>query len=51
MEKSVGSAADTAAIENMILEEAGSYFSGDRDAEAVAALIQNRVQLYLNERQ
>lgn len=51
MEKSVGRAVDTSEIENILLEEVGSYFSGDRDAEAVARLIQNRVQLYLRERQ
>ena len=51
MEKSVGRAVDTSEIENILLEEVGSYFSGDKDAEAVAQLIQNRVQLYLKERQ
>ncbi len=38
------------AIKSIILEEAGAYFSGDQDAETVAAQIQNRVQLYLDER-
>lgn len=37
------------AVENIILEELDSYFSGDKDAQTVADLIQNRVQLYLNE--
>lgn len=41
----------TAAIKKIILEELGSYYSGDKDAQSVAALIQNRVQLYLNEHQ
>lgn len=50
MEKCAGISTDTSAIEDIIREEAGSYFSGDRDAEAVAELVQNRVQLYLNER-
>lgn len=38
------------AIKSIILEEAGAYFSGDQDVETVAAQIQNRVQLYLDER-
>lgn len=37
------------AVEDIVLEELDSYFSGDKDAETVAALIQNRVQLYLDE--
>ena len=36
-------------IENIILEEAAGYFAGDKEAEEVAARIQNRVQLYLDE--
>lgn len=40
----------TAEIENIIYEEAGGFFAGDRDAQSAAELIQNRVQLYLNER-
>ena len=51
MENSVGRSVDTNAIESIITEEAGSYFSGDKDIAAVASIIQNRVQLYLNERQ
>ncbi|MCM1136818.1 MAG: extracellular solute-binding protein [Clostridium sp.] len=35
----------------IILEEASGYFSGQKSAEDVAAVIQNRVQLYLNETQ
>lgn len=34
----------------MVSNKAGSFFAGDKDAQAVAELIQNRVQLYLNER-
>lgn len=49
MEKSVGKNVGTSVIEDIIMEEAGSYFSGDRDAAAVAGIIQNRVQLYLKE--
>ncbi len=49
MEGSVGKAVDTDAIAEIILEESGNYFSGDRDAAEVAGIIQNRVQLYLNE--
>lgn len=37
-------------IEGIIMEEVGAYFSGDRDVESAAAQIQNRVQLYLDER-
>jgi len=33
----------------IISEEAGSFWSGDKTAEAVADIIQNRVQLYLEE--
>lgn len=51
MENLVARRVDTGDIENIILEEAGSYFSGDKDVAAVADIIQNRVQLYLNERQ
>ncbi|MCM1118481.1 MAG: extracellular solute-binding protein [bacterium] len=40
----------TSDVENIILEELDSFFSGDKDAQTVAAMIQNRVQLYLNER-
>lgn len=37
-------------IMNIIYEEAESFFQGEKSAEDVAGLIQNRVQLYLNER-
>lgn len=40
---------DTGYIQQIITEETESYFTGVRDAEAVAGLIQNRVQLYLKE--
>lgn len=40
---------DTRYIQQIISEETAGYFSGDRDAETVAQLIQNRVQLYLHE--
>lgn len=36
-------------IANIIEEEVGAYFSGDKTAEDVAALIQNRVTIYLGE--
>ncbi len=36
-------------LREIILEEAEAYFSGDKDVQAVADIIQNRVQLYLNE--
>ena len=37
-------------IRNIIYEEAESFFQGQKTAEDVAGLIQNRVQLYLDER-
>lgn len=37
-------------IMNIIYEEAESFFRGQKSAEDVAGLIQNRVQLYLHER-
>lgn len=36
-------------VANIILEEVGAYFTGDKSVEAVSELIQRRVQLYLNE--
>ncbi len=40
---------NTEPIQQIIIEEVENYFAGIRDAEAVAGLIQNRVQLYLKE--
>ena len=37
-------------ILQIISEEAPGYYSGQKEAGDVAALIQNRVQLYVNER-
>ena len=37
-------------IPEMVAEEAGAYFAGDKTAQEVAALIQSRVRLYLAER-
>ena len=37
------------AIYNIITEEIPAYLSGDKDAENVAKLIQNRAQIYLSE--
>lgn len=45
---SVGSNYDTDII-NIINEEAAAFFSGDKSAADVAALIQNRVGIYLGE--
>lgn len=45
---SVGGNYDTD-IMNIISEEAAAYFSGDKSASDVAALIQNRVSIYLGE--
>lgn len=39
------------AIIDILFEETGGFFEGDRSAEEVAKLIQNRVQLYLDENQ
>lgn len=36
-------------IESIIAEESKSYFSGQKSAKDVAALIQNRVTTYINE--
>lgn len=36
-------------VMNIINEEIGAYFAGQKTAEATAKLIQNRVQLYLDE--
>ena len=36
-------------ITNIILEEASSYFDGQKSAEAAAKVIQSRVQIYVNE--
>lgn len=36
-------------VTNIVSEEAGSFFSGSKSAKDVAAMIQNRVQLYVNE--
>lgn len=37
-------------ILNIIMEEAGAYFGGDKDAATVADIIQNRVRIYVGER-
>lgn len=39
----------TAPLVNIIVEEAGAYFSGDKELEDVVGVIENRVQLYLDE--
>lgn len=36
-------------ITDIVTEESAAYFAGDKTAEAVADIIQNRVQTYLNE--
>lgn len=36
-------------VTEIVTEEAGAYFSGSKSAEAVAEMIQNRVQNYLDE--
>lgn len=37
-------------ILDIIMEEAGAYFGGDKDAATVADIIQNRVSMYVGER-
>ncbi len=37
-------------IRSIVMEEALAFFNGDKSAEAAASLIQNRVQLYLDEK-
>lgn len=41
---------ETGDIVDIILEETEYYFTGGRDVEKTAEIIQNRVQVYLNER-
>jgi len=41
---------DNQDILNIITEEAGSYFDGSKSAQDVAQIIQNRVQIYLDEK-
>jgi len=36
-------------ISNIIFEEAGAFFAGDKTAKEAAEIIQNRVALLLNE--
>ena len=36
-------------LENIIEEEAAPYFAGQKSAKDVAAIIQSRVQIYVNE--
>lgn len=38
-------------INNIIYEESGAYFDGQKSAEEVATVIQNRVSVYLSEKQ
>lgn len=40
---------DNAALVDIILEEAGFYFNGDRSGDETAAIIQNRISTYLSE--
>ncbi len=42
---------DDAYVMNIVDEEMGGYFSGQKPAEEVAKVIQSRVQLYLQEKQ
>lgn len=37
------------AIQDIIMEESSAYFNGEKDAEAVAEIIQSRVLIYMNE--
>ncbi len=40
---------DDVTVMDIILEEAESYFQGQKDVESVADVIQNRVGMYLQE--
>ncbi len=40
---------DYSPIPNIVADEAQAYFSGDKSAEDVAKVIQNRVSIYLSE--
>lgn len=42
-------ARDNTEIMDIIQEEAGAYFAGQKSAEAVAEIIQSRVQIFVNE--
>lgn len=48
-EKAEPAKASSSRIKNIIQEEAWGYFSGQKDIDDVAAVIQNRVSVYLNE--
>ena len=39
-----------AAMLDIIMEEAQSYFDGQKSVEEVSALIQNRIQIYISEK-
>ncbi len=41
----------TAPLLDIILEEAGDYFTGSKSAEEVSEVVNKRVQMYLNERE
>ncbi len=49
LEKSVPRQTQWDTVTGIVLEEAAAYFSGDKSARDVAAVIQNRVQLLLEE--
>jgi hypothetical protein len=38
-------------ISSIVQEEAAAYFSGDKSAEEVIAIIENRTEIYLSEQQ
>jgi len=49
IETARGSLPTPAEISRIVEEEAGAFFAGQRSAQDVAALVQNRVQLYVDE--
>lgn len=49
LEKSKPAGKNYANIVDILYEETGAFYSGDKSAEEVAGIIQNRVQLYLDE--
>ena len=48
--KAAGDSSWEAAVARIVLEEVEGYFAGNKSAEEAAQIIQNRVQLYLDEK-
>lgn len=50
IERAVPRPAESDTLFDMVMEEADSYFSSDKSLDETVKTIQNRVQLYLDER-